>query len=477
MNNFLHPHSRLYALSDYLFALLSWSCFYIFRKFVVEQEALSLAFVRDSNFCSGLLLVPLVWMFLYFISDSYRSIYRMSRMTELWRALRLSIIGSVLLFFSLILDDFIYYVNGYKDYYLSFFGLLSIHSFFLVGSRLLLLSRASKRIKAGKVEFRTIFIGNSPAALNTYKDIEALKKPIGYRFLGYLSQEAEEAEDKQTLDAHLPRLGSFEKLAQVLDSEGIEEVILALDRKERRYLRKILEELEGRRIVVKVIPDMYDIVLGKVKMSHIYGAILIEIDYRFMPLWFQFLKRFLDIFVSALVLLLALPLYAYIAWRVRHSSSGPIFYKQERIGLLGKPFFIYKFRSMYTDAEDRGPQLASDEDNRCTPWGKIMRKYRLDELPQFWNVLRGDMSLVGPRPERQYYIDKIAARAPQVKKLHRVRPGITSWGQVKYGYASNVDEMVQRLKYDLLYIENISLSLDIKILFYTVLVIVQGRGK
>jgi exopolysaccharide biosynthesis polyprenyl glycosylphosphotransferase len=222
---------------------------------------------------------------------------------------------------------------------------------------------------------------------------------------------------------------------------------------------------------------MYTILAGSVEMTNIYGALLIEINPDVMPYWQRAIKRLMDIVFSFIALIALIPFFIFSAIAVRMSSPGPIFFLQDRVGLNGKNFKIIKFRTMYIDSEKAGPQLSSEGDPRITPIGRFMRKTRLDEFPQFVNVLLGQMSLVGPRPERQFYIDQIVQVEPQYTHLTRVRPGITSWGQVKFGYAENVEQMLQRMKFDLIYLKNRSLALDIKIMFYTVIIVFKAQGK
>lgn len=462
--------TRTYQFFDFLAAMLAWAVFFLYRKWQ-EGIAPGAAALNDLNFGYGIFIIPIGWHLFYALFDDYSNVYRMSRLGTLSRTFFLTFFGVVFVFFTLVLDDV---VRDYTTYYRSFAVLFGLHFLFTATSRMLLLTRAHRRLQAGLVAFPTLLVGDGERARELYQELSSMKKKPGYRFMGYIGL----TEGHPPFEG-LPRLGSLEELPKVIAQQKIEDVLIAMEPEEHVKLTDTLDRLFdfGEKIHIKIIPDLYDNLLGNVRMNEVYGAVLLQIRQELMPKWERLVKRMMDVAVSMAVLLGLSWLYAYIMLRVRLSSPGPVFYRQERVGLNGKPFHLIKFRSMRTDAEQHGPQLSQDDDPRVTRWGAIMRKYRLDELPNFWNVLVGDMSLVGPRPERQFFINQIVEKAPHYRHLLKVRPGITSWGQVKYGYASNLNEMLQRLRFDILYIENMSLVLDFKIMFYTVMVLVRGEGK
>lgn len=451
---------------DWIAAALSWALFYFYRKTTIEN----VPFQYNDTFFYGILIIPLLWLALYAIQGTYIDIRRLYRLKILSHTTFATIFGSIILFFTLLLDD---EVINYHSYYRLLLALTILHFGLTFIFRIILTSIQVKRIHSKKEGFRTLLIGGSEKAVQIYNEVETLYKSGGNNFVGFVNLNGID----KLLENRIPYLGHVNELEKVLQSHQIEEVIIALESVEHERLQTIISRINNTDIVIKVLPDMYDILSGSVKLDNIFGALLMVVNAEVMPPWQQALKRFIDITASLIALTLLIPVYFILAIAVAFSSKGPVFFLQDRIGLNGRVFKIVKFRTMFVDAEKLGPQLSSTHDPRITNVGRFMRKTRLDELPQFYNVIIGDMSLVGPRPERQFYIDQIAQVEPQFLELTKVRPGITSWGQVKYGYAENVEQMIQRMKYDLLYLRNRSIALDIKIMLYTILIVLKAKGK
>ena len=457
----------VFLFFDWLSAASAWFCFNFFRKTYIENYHFELNY----KLIYSTIIISVLWVLLYAALGQYKNAYKKYRIKEVTQTISQSLLGIILIFFGLLLDD---QINSYQDYYNLVLAIIILHTTLTFLPRIIITSNLVSKIHKGKIGFNTLIIGSRNKAKETLLEIRGLKKSSGYFFKGYISTNG--GPDMMT-NTGLEKLGDYSDLKQVIYSHQIEEVIIATEPKEHEKTNTIINDLADLNVKIKVIADMYNILTGSVKMSSIFGALLIAVNPEILSPWEKITKRIVDVILSTIAIILLSPIFILLSLIIKSGTKGPIIFKQERIGINGKPFMIYKFRSMFNEAEKDGPQLSSQHDPRITPIGKFMRKTRLDETPQFFNVILGDMALVGPRPERQFYIDKIIAEAPHYKHILKVKPGITSWGQVKFGYAENVEEMVARLKFDLLYVENMSLVLDLKILFYTAIIMIKGDGK
>jgi exopolysaccharide biosynthesis polyprenyl glycosylphosphotransferase len=458
-----------YFILDILGAVLAWSVLYYVRKVFIENESIQkFSAVEDKKFFVGLIIIPQIWIALFYFSGTYTDVFRKSRLQEFLKTLFISLLGSVIIFFAFLLDDL---VKGYSDYYISFFTLLFAQIFFSISIRMMYLNYIKSLLRKGKIYFNSIVIGSKNEAQSLMDKLHKKSIP-GYHSKGVVASSENELEKQPDF-----YIGSMSDIDVLIDKYSIEEAYIAIETNQHELLGDIIHKIGDRNVYIKIVPDMYDILSRTVRMNHVIGEAFIEIPPIIIAEWERIVKRWFDVIASIFAILITLPVLIFTMVRIKMDSPGAIFYTQERLGQYGRPFKIIKFRSMFEDAEQQGPKLTADHDPRITKIGHIIRKYRIDELPQFINVVMGDMSIVGPRAERAFFAQQIEKIVPHYTHIFKVKPGITSLGMVKYGYASSVEQMVKRLKYDLIYIENMSMLMDLKILIYTVQTVLTGRGK
>lgn len=413
-----------YIAVDFLTAELVWLIFLLFRWLVYEGKVFGVntVLIPAFGFYLPLILYPIGCLIIHYLSGYYLRVQRKRLTHELLTTFISSIVIALGAFFIIIIDD---QVEDYHHYVISL-AVLWLLQFSISYIFRLLLTLLIRRHAAAPATF----------TVHTEQQVDDIKPNKG---------------DRVIID-----------LQPSLDENA---------------LYRIIQRIYPLDVEIAVVPKLYDMLTGAAKIPELDSNPLVLITEHKMTDSELCIKRAFDIVASLLTMILLSPVYILLWILVYSSSKGPAFYSQQRIGLHGKPFNIYKFRTMVQYAEDDVPQLSADDDPRVTRVGHFMRKYRLDELPQMWNILRGDMSIVGPRPEREFFIRQIVEQAPYYCLLYKIRPGMTSWGPIRVGYTDTLQKMIDRLNYDIVYMENMSLRLDIKILFYTIGVIVDGKGK
>jgi len=463
---------------DFLAASATWLLFNLLRYYEVAQydfDSLP-SFLLFFQVMKGQIMIPVFWLILFSLSGYYNKPFGKSRIEELFVTFIAVVTGTVIIFFVVVLNEL---PPSFEVYYRFFFSLCCLQFVLTYTIRFFITGNAIRKSKSGKWVKNVLIIGTGEEAVK----VRHYLHDTGYHIVGFVAENG--FADTESLSgiagfskAATPYvkpqeiIGTIDAIPEILQQHKVDEIVVAVKGLEVVHL---LYQFYRYKLPVKVMADKKNF-LSKAKVNAIGGIPLIDMTENNFSEAEKNIKWLIDKVISIAVLLLFSPVYAFIAFRVKLTSPGPVFFKQDRIGYRGKPFRIFKFRTMYRDASKEGPLLTARDDKRVTPFGKILRKYRLDEIPQFWNVLRGDMSLVGPRPEQRFYIEQIVQKAPYYYLLHNVRPGITSWGMVKYGYAETVEKMIERLDYDILYYENMSLVLDIKILLYTIQIVLAGKG-
>ncbi|MEJ5305549.1 MAG: undecaprenyl-phosphate glucose phosphotransferase [Ignavibacteria bacterium] len=455
----------LLLVTDFITINLAYIVYFYFR---VETGWFQL--ISRPEFLLPMLVIYFYWFLIFLFVGMYRTWFAASRFDELTLLFKTSFVGVMILFFLIFIDD-LSAPSGSTQRYLIFIY-WGIFLLFVGSGRIFVRSLQRNLLLRGIGRRNTIIIGYNEKAKEVFNDVNRAKA-LGLDVIGFVLVD----ENSEIKDGNGKILGRINEIEKIVNEYNVKEVIIALDKHEHELMLDVIAKCDFNDLTIKIVPDLYEIISGQARTNQLYGIPLIEVNPQLMPVWERKIKRLMDIVFSLIILIVTLPITLLVAIAIKLDSEGPVFYKQIRVGKDGKEFKIYKFRSMFKDAEKHtGPVWSTKDDPRITRVGKILRKFRLDEIPQFINVLRGEMSLVGPRPERPYFVEKLSKEIPLYKRRLKVKPGITGWAQVKHKYDESIEDVKKKLQYDLYYIENISLRMDLKILFRTIFVVLFGKG-
>ena len=453
-------------LTDFLAINLAWIVFFYFR---VQTGLFELLVVPE--FIIPMLVVYFYWLLIFTFVGMYRTWFAASRFDEISTLFKACFVGIFILFFLIFIDDYIHNVASTTRILLFIYWGLFL--FFVGAGRIFIRSLQRNLLIKGYGRRNAIIVGFNSKAHEVHDEL--LKHPaLGLDVAGYIALEEENISKEYK---NIKVLGRFENVQSIIDNYNIKEVIISLEKEDHAVLVELLAKCEPKNVGLKIVPDLYEILSGQARTMQLYGIPLIDIMPELMPEWEKKLKRLMDLIVSLIIILITMPVWLITAVAIKLESKGPVFFTQERCGQNGSVFRMIKFRSMRKDAEKlTGPVWSQKDDTRITGVGKIIRKVRIDEIPQMINVLTGEMSLVGPRPERPFFVEKLAGEIPYYKRRLKVRPGVTGWAQVKHKYDETIEDVKIKLRYDLFYIENMSLRMDFKIIFRTIFVVLFGKG-